>query len=543
VNALDPVTCERLIELRALLDKAKAQSGDQTVVGRHAAVILLDGACEYAIGLAGDELGVRSKEFHNLVHLLRQALDARWQGDGMKGVLDLHAMRTNAQHHGVRADPAELPRWAADSQRFVHSLVAATFGVDLSTLTLASMIGDDTLRALLAEAEQRLGAADPAAALTALLRAFEQARRQWARQRREAEGSRSRPPIGSRDPTAKDVRETLTLMEDYAEVTPFAADLGEYVWLRSLDESTRSGPPPTQEEAQRAFSFIFGWILRWEAFSSQYVSDRTGRWLLALRPPRVGEPGDPLTIVGASVKAERVQTVPEGFVLVATLQLANAPGEGFDQWLDDVRTELRKSAFRPWPALDRTGRVTFHGLPPGTDAAALVDAVEQALLAVGRHAQQRSEERAEQEAELARLAEPYQERLGSVTCAGVTVFGEVIATPTLSGARKAPGETFRIRATLAEELQGRGFAFQRAFYEASRPEQYLDVYFSPFVVSFSDHYTPDRCAEIATSACQLVQEAAQADAEQERKIQTARTALESQLQAKLGLQGSPPATP
>jgi hypothetical protein len=537
VNALDPITCERLIELRALLDKAKAQSGDRSVVGRHAAVILLDGACEYAIGLAGDELGVKSKEFHNLVHLLRKNLDARWQGEGMKGVLDLHAMRTSAQHHGVRADPAELPRWAADSERFVHSLVATVFGVDLVTLTLASMIADNAIKTLLAQAEQHLLVGDPAAALAALLRAFEQARRQWAGQRREAEGHRPSPPMGSHDLTAKDVRKTLALMESYAEVSPFAADLGEYVWLRSLEASTSSGPPPTLEEAQRAFSFIFGWILRWESFNSQYVSNRTGRWLRALRPPRIGEPGDPPTIIEASVEVERRHGVPDGFVLVATLQLANAPDEGFDQWLDDLRGELRKSIDGSWISLARNGRITFHGLNPETDPAALVDVVEQAFLAVDRRAQQRSEEQFRLEVELARLAEPYRERLGSIICMGVAMFADVVATPTVSGGARGPDETFRIRAFLAAELQDKGFEFSRAFFTASQPEQYLHVDSSPYAVSFSGTYTPDRCAEIAATAGQLVQEAAKAAAEQRTKEQTTRTMFEGRLRTRIGPQG------
>lgn len=49
---MDAVTSERLIELRTLLLEALARTGDRSVPGCHAALVLLDGVCEHAMALA-----------------------------------------------------------------------------------------------------------------------------------------------------------------------------------------------------------------------------------------------------------------------------------------------------------------------------------------------------------------------------------------------------------------------------------------------------------------------------------------------------------
>ena len=49
---MDTTTRERLIRLRLLLDEAQGSAGHRTHIGRPLATVMLDGACEYAMGLA-----------------------------------------------------------------------------------------------------------------------------------------------------------------------------------------------------------------------------------------------------------------------------------------------------------------------------------------------------------------------------------------------------------------------------------------------------------------------------------------------------------
>jgi hypothetical protein len=216
-----------------------------------------------------------------------------------------------------------------------------------------------------------------------------------------------------------------------------------------------------------------------------------------------------------------------GFRLVTTVQLANAPEEEFEEWLADVQAELRRLS--PSTSLDRSGAITFHSQAE-IDPEALIGTVEQALSAAERLAQERAAERPKQETELAAIAEPYRELLAELSYMGTTMFSKVTATPAPVGPGRIRDETFRIAAVLADELQGKARGFNPAFYMASRPEQYINLLSSPFTVYFSGVYTPDRCAEIAAVACQIVEGADRAEAEQQAKEQAARAALETRLQ-------------
>jgi hypothetical protein len=50
-------------------------------------------------------------------------------------------------------DPVEFSRWAADVERFVNSLVAAVFGVDLQTVATAQAVETEAIREHLERAE------------------------------------------------------------------------------------------------------------------------------------------------------------------------------------------------------------------------------------------------------------------------------------------------------------------------------------------------------------------------------------------------------
>lgn len=54
---VDDATADRLVTLRSLFESARARAQDPTPEGRHAALILLDGACELALRHAADRKG------------------------------------------------------------------------------------------------------------------------------------------------------------------------------------------------------------------------------------------------------------------------------------------------------------------------------------------------------------------------------------------------------------------------------------------------------------------------------------------------------
>src|SRR4051812_9269812 len=113
---MDVASRARLVELRHLLRQAQDRAGDRSSMGRHTALILLDGACELAMGLAAAELGLRRPDnFHTTFKALKGRLDHKWQVAGWRGVDQMHGQRNEAQHRGTPPDGDELQRWAADA--------------------------------------------------------------------------------------------------------------------------------------------------------------------------------------------------------------------------------------------------------------------------------------------------------------------------------------------------------------------------------------------------------------------------------------------
>jgi hypothetical protein len=89
----------RLVELRHILRQAQDRAGDRSTVGRHTALVLLDGACELAMGLAAAELGLkRPGTFHATFKSLTDDLNDRWVVSGWAGVDRMHGQRNEAQH-------------------------------------------------------------------------------------------------------------------------------------------------------------------------------------------------------------------------------------------------------------------------------------------------------------------------------------------------------------------------------------------------------------------------------------------------------------
>lgn len=108
-----------------------------------------------ALGRLGES---PTKNFHGHYGKLKEQLVADWTPDGWSGVDRLHGTRTEAQHRGTVPDSAELSRWSADVERFVNSVIAATFEVDLQTISTAGAVETEEVREQLELAETSLSA-------------------------------------------------------------------------------------------------------------------------------------------------------------------------------------------------------------------------------------------------------------------------------------------------------------------------------------------------------------------------------------------------
>lgn len=288
MGVLDPGVAEALITLRGLLEEAVTRTGDPTPIGRRVAVVLLDGAVETAIATCLAQFNDAPRERDDLTALHSRLVDhlraagrlATMGGiESWPEVRRLRRARNAAQHHQIPPDHATMIAWSGTAQRFIESAVNLTFQLSLSDVLLAGAIDDPDLGAWFKEAETELARGRHLETVRALRRAFSAARQKWEVEQRDALQShastlQSLNPVSGPDPT-------LRRIEDQITVAPFVLDLGEYVWWQSIVRHLDLDPPPpiSPDEARRAATFVFVWILRWQTFSARYTRNR-----LALRP-------------------------------------------------------------------------------------------------------------------------------------------------------------------------------------------------------------------------------------------------------------------
>jgi hypothetical protein len=329
---LDVTTLQRLVRLRLLLAGALAQAADTSAIGRHNAVIALDGVCENAMGIALDWLREKPKrEFPDKLAQLDNLL-SHWKVEGRQGVFTLHTARNQAQHHGVVPDAEELTRWATEADRFVRSLVPACFGRPLQDLHTADAVDDEELRTLLQEAEKALEAGDAAASFEASWNALERARRRW-RTQRERQG-RITPNAFTQpfDRLGGELRTSVARLDEYVEVSVFATDFGEYVWLSA---QRREAAPTTEEDGRRVLVFVLFWILRWESFNARFPEERWQLWWSEQRPPTAGL--GYAHVVEVSLENERPERLGLRF------QLADIPHEQGDAYGERWDTQIHSA--------------------------------------------------------------------------------------------------------------------------------------------------------------------------------------------------------
>lgn len=277
-----------------------------------------------------------------------------------------------------------MATFAADAEQFVRQLVEQVFEVELASVVLAQAIEDATLRARLAEAERLADAGDADASFVASVAALAMARKRWQHQQEDAYGYMPDRGILDADPKWID---SSWQIDDYADVGVFCDDLGEYHWLLATRRQHGAGLPLQAEDAGRALSFCFAWILRWQRFDAAYPQRRwIDHWRLQ-QPPAITDGGPP-SVLGLKVGDRVVLGDRERDRLHVTV--ADIPDLGRADWGDDLDGALRAAAdahgleagqlelgpHEPW-----LGQFTFLSAP-GLPARPTLAAIEAAIAAV-----------------------------------------------------------------------------------------------------------------------------------------------------------------
>jgi hypothetical protein len=406
----------QLQRLRFLLDEALDRSQDPTEFGRHSALILLDGACEYAMHIALGHLGQFPPDrFPKKFEALRQELG--WRAGTWASIGDLHSARNGAQHHGIAPDASNMSGWAAEAQRFVEELVAAAFGVELRSVLLAESVEREDVRLQLIEAERSLEQEDSAGALAATLGAFDTAREAWRAQRVETVGPLRLQYSGlsslvggaETDPTNL----SLGRFEDLSEVQPFAPDIGEYHWLlarRAEFDEQKPELAPSYATAQRAFLFIIAWVLRWEAFAARYERRRYAPPESPYEPPVTG--ADRPTIYDISVETQHHTgswldpPTLENVRYLVRITLSDLPTVDRALWAKEVGDVLDEAVtvrgFDHVGAarLGIDGIIRFHGVSADVTSHELLRWIDSALTEGERRYRQKLSEHKERDAAL-----------------------------------------------------------------------------------------------------------------------------------------------
>lgn len=342
-------TRRQLQRLRFLLEESLTRSQDPTEIGRHSALILVDGACEYAMTIALGHHGRSSESFPKKFALLRETL-GDWKPDAWASILQLHGARNQAQHHGTVVDASNMPGWVSQAQQFIDSLVVSAFEVELRTVLLADSVETEDVRLQLIDAEKALEQGDPTGTFSASIGAFDTARDAWRGQRVETVGQLRLQYSGLSHPGGIETDPTnLSLMrfEDLLEISPFAPDIGEYHWLLARRGEFEHEIAPSLDTARRAFLFVLAWVLRWEAFAARYEARRYPPPTPAYEPPVTGS--DHPVIFDTAVETQHQVSgswldppTLENVRYLIRVVVADVPTERRDIWAQEVGAVLNE---------------------------------------------------------------------------------------------------------------------------------------------------------------------------------------------------------
>ena len=489
-QSLSPSALAGLIRLRMMLERGLREARDNSEPSQHIALVTLDGACEYAIRFSAHCRGLPLKPeagFHAGLDLLRKALVGRkqWGQTGVRGVLELHAARNQAQHMGLLPDRELMSTWTLDAEAFIGELVNMAFDVELGDVMLADAIRNDNLRGLLSEAERQLNAGDSRAAFRYADGALHEARQLWLVQQDYAR----RAPL-PQEPVAGDAVDLL-------EVQAFTSDIAGYTRLLTTRRHVETGgPEPDAAEARSALLFAFDWILRWEVFKEGYPIERYTEYWQSVGPTQLDDGGRPeIAWHIESYRLEAGAGREEEYEVL--LQLKSIPswktgtwGLDFSEALASAETELGHSTLGIFPSIDFLGLLRVRvavSADPKDVASVLNRAVD---IATERYERRDEDMRAAQE-KAAELRENYAAVLRDVATGGV--FGEATVTPELSstGIRYTVGLTVP-SATPSELNLATSIFSGKGEYLAGTSQQAGKIVFEAFPL---EDYTLERLRE------------------------------------------------
>jgi hypothetical protein len=382
--------------VRGLLEEAIRRTADASVIGRRVAAVLLDGAAEAAMATAMAAFNDSPNERDSLDELQRRLVEHLHAAgrlrrheklDGWPDVRRLRRVRNGAQHHQIAPDHQTLVAWAASVQRFIAHVIVAAYDVNVLAVTAADAIEDEQIRAEFGKAEASIAASDIAEGVKTLSHAFSAARKLWQQQHRRALGLASHhfDEFGIR----RMIDSATEPMADMLEVAPFISDLGEYIWWRQLTSDVFNDLVRlSDDDGRRALSFVFTWIVRWEAFNAGYTRrERLPHLPEADPPPSSHEDGRPeldprrTAIAAYEKRRDRSGAQNPTFALEVPYRAGSAktPVQRWWHYIDNALHDVQRPT--PWKSARRRpgGWIWVSVDPDAFDAMAILRELEERL--------------------------------------------------------------------------------------------------------------------------------------------------------------------
>ncbi|MEU3615809.1 hypothetical protein ABZ725_26250 [Streptomyces sp. NPDC006872] len=376
---LSPETVTNLVQLRALLSSADQASLSSSPVTRPMAVVLLDAVNERATHFAATYLNLtipNKASFEQLMQIVKDHLGARWTTSTWPDIRRLHRTRNLVQHEGLEVDQKNINTWAAVTSSYTRSLVSAVWDTDINETTLAEAVKDPKICQLLKDAERCIEENSPAKSLANSRQAFDFAYKLWRKHYRRRIPFHSKP-MGRQiidEKSFKYLEGEIAEVNEASVAIAFSGDPGEYVWFRDITSNADAIQISTLDEAQRALGFVFGWVIRWEAFQESFIPDR--------RSVREQES----RCVRSSNTAARVSSVSvtrQGGRFLVEVSLSDVPPVNeYNAWSSKLTTLLNKGKkASDWWRVTNSGVINIRLSQGSGESREIFETVSNALLA------------------------------------------------------------------------------------------------------------------------------------------------------------------
>lgn len=332
---LDLAAAEQLIGLRLLLESAldyvRTPGSLREVVGP----VLLDGALERAVFIAGNRTGDVKSEKDSMEKVFNTLIGYRKGNRPEQHIMpirNLHKARNAAQHQGIRCHPDEVRSWSVAVQVMCHWLMEEFAQADLATVTLASAIEDLVFRQEMQDAEEALADGRTDEAIRASRCVMDEAFNVWQEQilGRSSISTRSKATREERREAESSNRQLRDLHRGHL-VASLSPDSGESAWfVENWSSFTLDA-----EDAARYVGFVTRWVVAFEATPARRRLMR--RQYLARESRRVRTGPGPASVLGAEVVE---QSWSDDFAI--RIRFFDVPdSDDYSVWLQGALDHLR----------------------------------------------------------------------------------------------------------------------------------------------------------------------------------------------------------